>query len=236
MANPWTWPWYLGWASMAVGLGIAAWSPHIDGEHRSRRIFPKKAPPSPISASNGSFVDFDFIRDNKGEIWDGIYSFGLCIRVENGLSTGEVLRNVQARVQNLDSEDIQLPIRGADSGCANIRHGEHILIEVGRMVMAPVGNSIPGAPRSRQARRTIGTHEMDVFRSAMQDHRTLEISNVVNAHTVHIVEARDNRNDGAICKLSIVVSADEVISKRLVFSTDLFADDASRWLERVEEG
>jgi hypothetical protein len=136
-----------------IGLAgvLLFWGIRIDGHGLWHLTLWKSPPPyiHPISVADTLHVDCDLVENENGEIADGCYSAALCLWVSNGLKTGAVLRNLQARFYYITGDHVVLPIRGIDTGITNLRHGEVAIIEIARMLWRVTEREgfLPGVPR-----------------------------------------------------------------------------------------
>jgi len=185
---------------------------------------------SPIQIADDLYVDLDPVKNENGEKVDGCYSVSVCLWVTNGLETGAVLRNLQARCYSLSGEYTLLPIRGAERGVVDLRHGEVAVVEIGRMLwrLTDGDNTLPGAPRGGLHYQTVDQVEIDYNSAPVSDFRSFKISNALGKSHSSIGQSDD---DYRFVPMQIVMSADDVVSRYERMQTDLYQKDARKWLK-----
>ena len=185
---------------------------------------------SPIQIADDLYVDLDHVKNEKGDKVDGCYSVAVCLWVTNGLETGVVLRNLQARYYHLSGEYTLLPIRGSERGVVDLRHGEVAVVEIGRMLWRLTGgdNTLPGAPRGGLHYQTVDQMEIDHNSAPVSHFRSFKISNALGKSQGGIGQMDDDHRFGA---MQIVISADDVVSRYVRMQTDLYQKDSSKWLK-----
>lgn len=196
-------------------------------QKRSKEETDQKQQESPIHVEDGFFTDCDHVVDEDGNDVPRVYSVALCLWVTNALDTGVVLRNLSARFHFLGGEWATLPIRGQESGRVDLQHGAVAKIEIGRVLYRSVGNEIPAMPRPKH--KQISTKDQIEYNSSPKsDHRHIMISNVDSGSPNGIGQLNDESRFNSI---TIVVSADDVVSKTVKLQTNLFAEKANEWLQ-----
>ncbi len=118
-------------AYVLLGMAIL-WIFWIDARPYILEWWGKGYSPS-IKIGDKLFCETQNIRSNnipsELSLHDNIYY----LPVYNGLDTGETLRNVQARIFHL-GPPTQCKLKGMSSGAADIRHGERVYFEIGRVI------------------------------------------------------------------------------------------------------
>lgn len=189
---------------------------------------PENREVSPIDVADRLHVDVDPVKNERGDKFERCYSVAVCLWVTNGLNHGAVLRNLQARYYHLSGQYTVLPIRGAEQGVVDLRHGEVAVIEIGRMLwhLPEDDNSIPGMPRPGLPHQIVEQAQIDNC-GPTATHRSFMISNAFGKTQGGIGQLNDDYRFGA---LQIVISADDVISRYVRMQTNLYAKDAHDWL------
>lgn len=185
------------------------------------------APASPILVRDQVYADFDSLENEKGEAVPDGYSIALCLWVTNGRQDGATLRKLQARFLNGLGESILLPIRGAEKGTLNLRHGEPAIVEIGRVAWfrPKTLHFVPAEPRGGSYRQVEDQSVIDAYTFA--NHRALKICDAFGTSKLYI-----GQWDGPLRApgLKVVISADDVFSRTVEIETDLFAREARNWL------
>lgn len=230
-----------GWAGIVLGLGLFAWGVTIDGEHWWKKLLrctplPAEAGPivSPIQVHDSLYVDCDHMEDDQGILVDRLYSVALCLWVTNGATGGTSLKNLQARLYIIGGEWVVLPIRGTTASATDIRHGEAVKIEIGRMVWQQPENtdSIIIMPRSGKHRALAQDHEISGNVAPDSKCRTLTISDVQGDAKCGL-GCIDNTFPALT--MQVILSADGVVAKSVRLQTNLYAESPADWLQFIPE-
>ena len=186
---------------------------------------------SPIRVLEQLYLDIDDIKNENGEHVNDHYSLAFCLCVSAAEDHPEVLRNIRARLYTI-GEPIVLPIRGAERGEIDLRHGEWALVEVARrLIKAESGVVMPGLHRQNEY-QTATADELKYEVAPRINNLKIKLSDALKSSTHYVGQVgpqfpyRD---------ITVVISADNVLSKTVRMETDLSAPDARAWLTLSHE-
>lgn len=215
------------WALVYTGGQTRAMSPNLEAISTKDECSGLE---SPIVVHDQLYVDcFDTV-DADGQKVEDVKAVFLCLWVNSSLDNGDVLRNVQARMYHISGESYLLPIRDADGGTTNIRHGEAVKIEVGNV-------RVPSDPPPQAMFR---------FGSCVVNRDEAESNTRNGWRTLHVTDATGKQRMGiggfnrvadsiSYPNIRVIISADNVVSRTVWLDAYLYAENPYHWLKIKSE-
>jgi hypothetical protein len=218
-----------GGIALIVFASVRAINAHVEHQSSAASV-PQSLPVSPIQVHEGFYADCDRLKDMDGNEIPDARSVAICLWVTNALETGEFLRNLQARYYYVTGEWSVLPIRGAQTGSLDLRHGEVAVIEVGRVLWSRDDNLL-AMFRSGMPFQVIDIRELHNAGPEAQ-HRTIKISNALGESRQSVGQLDDEHR---FSYMRVVISADDQVSKVIKLQTNLYAERPHEWLVQLPE-
>lgn len=232
VSEAWAQPWFVILilvALFAIGV-LGSWA--IEALWKKYRTPPPSRPISAIRVDDRFYIDCDPVKDADGNDIADVFSIALCLWVTNSLETGSVLRNLQARIYTGVGESVLLPIRDVQAGSVDLRDGEVARIEVGRVYYRAIDNRVPVIVRGLGHFQTADARIVE-GRTSPRLTRSLYVSQA-DGREACLGFTQMDPEWGALM-VSVVVSADDTVSRVLNFQTNLFAAEPEEWLMRLPE-
>jgi hypothetical protein len=185
----------------------------------------------PITTSDDIYADMDRVHVHDGRTIDDVYSVCLCLLVKNSSVNGKTLRNLSVRlIIAINDQQIQLPIRDSSHGRTDLRHGEDAIVEIGRVTYKPPLGALPAMPRPHGV-QTLKEDSFSHIQNGYDTHRSLLIGKVGGQKQIGIGEVPGQHT----LPFSVVISADDVVSKSIRMTTNLYAQEPSHWIKFLDQ-
>lgn len=142
-----------------------------------------------------------------------LYANRFYIPVGNGLSTGQTLKRVKARIFHF-GEPIVVPDKETRSGQADIRDGEWVFFEIGSIVSKNIMGHIRPTPDYTADDATIENYEHNVLSGRL----AFEISRIAGGRGVDLAYDPEHSR---VWSVTLVVSADDVVALQVRIHIDM---------------
>jgi hypothetical protein len=155
---------------------------------------------SDFQVSNVPYCISRALLNEKGETLE-LYRTTYFLQVGKASQTGEVLRQVQARIFGF-GEPVLTEIKGEGTGTKDVRHGEWIFVRLGSVVSKTPYGLMQGNERASSEEATTYSHNVSA------GFFSFEVSDFGGRRAFGLASVRENKE----WKILIVISADDVLS------------------------
>lgn len=207
-----------------IALGLAfVWITWIDVRPFIKTWWKKHTRPSHFIVLNNIYCEARTISAEGNEEDDALYEHIYYLVIENGSELGQTLRRVQARI-HFAGPPVVCRIKDITDDAINLRHGEQVYFEIGRLVSKEIHGLMCGSTEAEERHMKIYKH------NAKYGHLSFNVGSVSKQIEYGLGNMKDVESQWY---LYIVISSDDVKSATVKTGIKMTNTRADLTCERV---